>query len=477
MSICQLPGVQARPLSTRTRAIVAHVSLCLPLLAIASAAQAQVQITPGTSMSGAGLEQMLQQLILTRTALQAGPGAATLQSPSVQMTAPTLQVAPQLIEAPAVQEQKKQPQTQEQVSQQVIEKVQTEIKQTAPRQPSGGKVAQEMTEKKPTELGKQAATQETVMESTKEMVATQSPEQTKRVATTASDGYGKVGSAPATVQEVALLLSAGQGDSGAQATLQIAASALDNADASGTTSTGAQQQVVGSGTGATTSGSMSGGTASETPTTPTTPTTPAAGALAAGTSATGAGVSGLSTGALAAGGLGLAIVAAAASSSNDDASSVQQALQQQQQQAAATAAQQQAFAYVTANMVTPPSSFPTTLQATYVGPVNGTLNSGAALSGTFQANVDFATISSHVPVIPGTITFANGQGSTSFNLSYLFGYVGGSMSGTYAGQNVTGYVMNGQFFGPAAQQLAGSWSMQNAGNTLSAGGTFKAAQQ
>ncbi len=191
-----------------------------------------------------------------------------------------------------------------------------------------------------------------------------------------------------------------------------------------------------------------------------------------GAAAVGISVGGIATapgGAAAA--LQAAMLAGAVASSSDTNTA---SLQQRQEQAATNAAQQQAFAYVTANMVTPLASFPTSMQATYTGPVGGTLNSGASVSGTFQATVDFATIKSGAPVVPGSITFANGQGSTTFTLSLLGGYLGGSMSGTYGGQAVTGFVMNGRFYGPTGEQLAGSWSMQNGGGSLTGTGSYKA---
>ncbi|MBO9537855.1 hypothetical protein [Herbaspirillum sp.] len=153
--------------------------------------------------------------------------------------------------------------------------------------------------------------------------------------------------------------------------------------------------------------------------------------------------------------------------------SVQDALQQTLA-AATVQSQQLSYGYVTAGLVTPIASWPTSLVATYTGNVGGTLNNGAAVSGVFQATVDFSTIRNMTPSIPGSITFAGGQGSTSFTLSQLGGYIGGSMSGTYGGQAVTGYVMNGVFYGPAAEQMAGQWSMQNAGATLTGNGNFQA---
>lgn len=163
-------------------------------------------------------------------------------------------------------------------------------------------------------------------------------------------------------------------------------------------------------------------------------------------------------------------------------SSVQDALQQTEQTSAVAAAQSQqsqksqqlSYDYVTAGLVTPMASWPTSLVATYNGNVSGTLNNGAAVSGAFQATVDFSTIRNMTPSIPGSITFAGGQGSTSFTLSQLGGYIGGSMSGTYGGQAVTGYVMNGVFYGPAAEQMAGKWNMQNAAATLTGNGNFQA---
>lgn len=166
-------------------------------------------------------------------------------------------------------------------------------------------------------------------------------------------------------------------------------------------------------------------------------------------------------------------------------SPVQDALQQTGQTSAEATAQSQqpqksqqsqqlSYDYVTAGLVTPIASWPTSLVAIYNGNVSGTLNNGAAVSGAFQATVDFSTIRNMTPSIPGSITFAGGQGSTSFTLSQLGGYIGGSMSGTYGGQAVTGYVMNGVFYGPAAEQMAGQWSMQNAAATLTGNGNFQA---
>ncbi|MFJ9451972.1 hypothetical protein [Herbaspirillum sp. NPDC101397] len=246
-------------------------------------------------------------------------------------------------------------------------------------------------------------------------------------------GNGKSSSALTTTGDVAIHLASGQGNRDAQA--QIVASAVGTAV-----------------TGPAPTGSI-----------PPEATMPSAGVTATG-------IAGISTGVAAV----AAALGAAVSSSSDAGGAVQSALQQQQQQSAVTAAQQQAFSYVTANLVTPLASFPTSMQATYTGPVTGSASVGAGVTGTFQAQVDFATIRGGAPSVPGTITFANGLGGTSFTLTLMGGFVGGAMSGTYAGQAVTGFVMNGRFYGPAAEQLAGSWSMQNAGATLTGSGSFKA---
>lgn len=161
----------------------------------------------------------------------------------------------------------------------------------------------------------------------------------------------------------------------------------------------------------------------------------------------------------------------AGGNTGNPSSSVQDALQQTGQTLAAAAL---SYGYVTAGLVTPIASWPTSLVATYNGNVSGTLNNGAAVSGAFQATVDFSSVRNMTPSIPGSITFAGGQGSTSFTLSQLGGYIGGSMSGTYGGQAVTGYVMNGVFYGPAAEQMAGQWNMQNAAATLTGNGNFQA---
>ncbi|TWC63192.1 hypothetical protein [Herbaspirillum sp. SJZ099] len=178
-----------------------------------------------------------------------------------------------------------------------------------------------------------------------------------------------------------------------------------------------------------------------------------------------------------------ATIASASSHASALSSSMQDALQRAGQLSAVAAAQSQqlsqqsqqlSYEYVTAGLVTPMASWPTNLVATYNGNVSGTLNNGAAVSGTFQAMVDFSTIHSMAPSIPGSMTFAGGQGSTSFTLTQMGGYIGGSMSGTYGGQAVSGYVMNGVLYGPAAEQMAGQWSMQNAAATLTGNGNFQA---
>jgi hypothetical protein len=76
--------------------------------------------------------------------------------------------------------------------------------------------------------------------------------------------------------------------------------------------------------------------------------------------------------------------------------------------------------------------------------------------------------------IPGSITFDEGKGGTTFTLPVSGGYIGGNMSGTYEGQAVTGYIMDGQVYGPQAQEIGGKWSMQNGSASMTAGGKFAA---
>jgi len=199
----------------------------------------------------------------------------------------------------------------------------------------------------------------------------------------------------------------------------------------------------------------------------------------------GVGTAGLSIGTVAAVGLPLLASAAAASGTPTNPDTVappanpsvtQSLLQQQLQESANTVfndSQKLAYQYVTAGLVTPVASWPTALVATYNGIVGGTLNNGASVTGTIQATVDFSRINSQSPTIPGSMTFDGGKGGTTFTLTQIGGYVGGGMSGTYNGQAVTGFIMNGVFYGPSAEQLAGSWSMQNTGASVTASGAFQ----
>jgi hypothetical protein len=307
---------------------------------------------------------------------------------------------------------------------------------------------------------------------------------------------GKSPAKPATTSEVMMHLAAGQGDGAAQAQAAIppaTSGAVRTANAAPAAASVPEGGAPQSSAGGTSTGT---GTGSETATAAGPSSVPVPDGTTPGITVGAVGITGISTGGMSAGSLAAIMAATTAVSSSDGSSSATQgALQQQQQQqaataataaqqqqqqqqaaTAATAAQQQSFNYVTAGLVTPLVSIPSSLSATYTGPINGTLNSGASIGGTLSASVNFATIRSGAPSIAGGITFNGNQGSTSFNLTLLGGYVGGAMSGTYAGQNVSGFIMNGQFFGPAAEQLAGAWSMQNTGGSLSATGTFKAKQ-
>jgi hypothetical protein len=187
------------------------------------------------------------------------------------------------------------------------------------------------------------------------------------------------------------------------------------------------------------------------------PPAPSGAAAAGGTAGT-TGVGGLSVGTLAAIGAGViaagAIATAVASSTANEVT-------------LANAADQAANNTV----VTPRSSWPTSLNATYSGRLNGTLSDSSAVGGNLSMNVNFATIGSGAP-IPGSVQFDNSKGSASLNLVQIGGFVGGGMSGTYNGEAMNGFIRNGQFFGPAANSVKGSWDMSTA--SVSGGGTFAA---
>lgn len=121
--------------------------------------------------------------------------------------------------------------------------------------------------------------------------------------------------------------------------------------------------------------------------------------------------------------------------------------------------------------VTPRANWPTNLNATYSGRLSGMLSDNSAVGGNLTMNVNFATIGSHAS-IPGSVQFDNNKGNASLNLVQLGGYVGGGMTGTYDSQAMTGYIRNGQFYGPAANAIKGSWDMTT--NSVSGGGTFAA---
>lgn len=183
--------------------------------------------------------------------------------------------------------------------------------------------------------------------------------------------------------------------------------------------------------------------------------TASAAAGAAGT----AGVGGLSTGSLAAISSSLAAAtaaaaAAAASSANDITLSN-----------AATQASNNL------NNVTARANWPTNLNATFSGRLSGTLSDSSAVGGNLSMQVNFATIGSHAP-IPGSVQFDNNKGSATLSLVQSGGYVGGGMNGTYNNQAMTGYIRNGQFYGPAANAIKGSWDMST--SSVSGGGTFAA---
>ena len=186
---------------------------------------------------------------------------------------------------------------------------------------------------------------------------------------------------------------------------------------------------------------------------------PNAASSAAVGAATTAGVAGLSTGSLAA--VGASVLAAAAAAAAASASSANDI-------ALSNAASQ---ASNNLNNVTARANWPTNLNATFSGRLSGTLSDSSAVGGNLSMQVNFATIGSHAP-IPGSVQFDNNKGSATLSLVQSGGYVGGGMNGTYNNQAMTGYIRNGQFYGPAANAIKGSWDMST--SSVSGGGTFAA---
>jgi hypothetical protein len=149
-----------------------------------------------------------------------------------------------------------------------------------------------------------------------------------------------------------------------------------------------------------------------------------------------------------------------------------QELQREEQLNDAYQANQNEFPYVAAGVVTPVSSWPTALNATYNGRIAGALTDSTPVTGSVTMAIDFAQINSMVPNIPGSIVFDNGKGSASFDLVQMGGYVGNGMTGTYNGEAMTGFMKDGQFYGPAANEIAGTWDMTT--SSVSGSGTYAA---
>lgn len=181
------------------------------------------------------------------------------------------------------------------------------------------------------------------------------------------------------------------------------------------------------------------------------------GGIVGGASATAAGIAGSQAWTAAQAALDLARQVAAASSAAEAATD--------------------AFPYITAGSVLARSSWPTAMVATYNGRISGTLNDGASIGGNINMTVNFNQLqTAGNPAVPGSVTFDKGMGGMSFNLVRFGSFIGNSASGTYNGQPVTGAIMNGQFYGPQAQEVGGQWNMQNTGATVTASGNFAAKQ-
>ncbi|ASU41003.1 hypothetical protein hmeg3_23675 [Herbaspirillum sp. meg3] len=511
MPFTRPPVVRPRHRGSRALPISSLIGASLlPLLGLTNAVQAQT--LPGISAANIAtmdLETTLQQVQQQRTQMQkqqSSDGTAANLAYASKLSAALTVLRQQLQQNPRPTAEQKQQLAQVEQSLTALTKVTQALAQPA-KQGQSSSTSQEQqqllqqiaqsVQSMLAQSGNPAGSPAISPESTKTQTESKNGPETKTSPgskmTTAPESQsqeiarpgvekspGKSPSKPATTSEVMMHLAAGQGDGAAQAQAAIppaTSGAVHTANAAPAAASVPEGGAPQSSAGGTSTGT---GTGSETATTAGPSSVPVPDGTTPGITVGAVGITGISTGGMSAGFLAAIMAATTAVSSSDGSSSATQgALQQQQQQqaaTAATAAQQQSFNYVTAGLVTPLVSIPSSLSATYTGPINGTLNSGASIGGTLSASVNFATIRSGAPSIAGGITFNGNQGSTSFNLTLLGGYVGGAMSGTYAGQNVSGFIMNGQFFGPAAEQLAGAWSMQNTGGSLSATGTFKAKQ-
>jgi hypothetical protein len=132
----------------------------------------------------------------------------------------------------------------------------------------------------------------------------------------------------------------------------------------------------------------------------------------------------------------------------------------------ATAGRAGTFAF---GNLTPTASVPATGSATFNGTTIGVgaATSGStvyALQGTAQIIANFATqsVTTNLTNLGTKNIWTNAVGSLP-NLSGTSTISGNAYAGTIAGTGLTGTI-NGNFYGPAAQETAGVWQASGGGN-------------
>lgn len=124
--------------------------------------------------------------------------------------------------------------------------------------------------------------------------------------------------------------------------------------------------------------------------------------------------------------------------------------------------------------LTPGLNIPIQGGASYNGQVLGTLNESGVISrisGSSNLFADFSTRS-----LSGTFDMVRNNGSnwTGANLNAAWAAGNNNISGTLSSNNGMSGTVNGNFFGPAAEQVGGKWNMQD--NNNQATGIFVATQ-
>ncbi|QAA94723.1 transferrin-binding protein-like solute binding protein [Pollutimonas thiosulfatoxidans] len=144
-------------------------------------------------------------------------------------------------------------------------------------------------------------------------------------------------------------------------------------------------------------------------------------------------------------------------------------------QAATSADQVAMYPYFDAGFVTPISDMPFTGTALYNGRASGAFANGTALNGDLTMVADFSA-----EQIESSIFFDNNMGAAIFTIQQpgnSFTSVSAA-SGSYGASLdpnpliVTGVDINGMFYGPAAEEVGGTWGIDFDSGSASADGTF-----